>query len=1007
MARLYFYAYFFLLISLTPLEAFPPQLIRSEWQSRSHYSITLTGIFRAAASFIEEYDLLNTTESDPNRRVSMYFGEDGSSLKTFLQTINKIVAFENEIQRDFASVAFYHVNAEQIITAHNYIRSLRRQIQTLASSDKPDIELIQEKLGYCLYTIQAFYSNTNWVELNGDTHYADFGQENVTLIDIADSTEKSCKSCGKDNSGIFNCTDNIITTKLTSGYKAGQDISKPTEPLGAIFGKCSHGTSDDSSRTDPATGGIYKGRVSMNSAPHHKWHHQAWEAAAKATHHFLMDKKVLHIKSRQEVTKNSLAFVIDLTGSMSGEIAGVKRATVKLVEESRNSIFVPEKYILVTFSDPENLTTAKETTDWNQMIDFLQALSVSGGGDCPEYALSGMLLAINMSNPGSQIIFCSDADAKDEDKHDDVVEGLKSKSLKTTFLLTNTCTARKRRDTHRQKRSTGYKIFEDIAAETGSQVLRTTTSEIETDVERVVKTSLPSSIVNVKWYLWKTSLSSTVKINVDSSITALIIQISGPTANSDVTLRDPTDSEVTFSTDGKTISLSFNDMTMSIQSPMAGNWTLIRNTMSSTWNLNVTAQSDIDFSVNLLETSDDGMAYQVYTNPVLGFNYTVAIDVQNLPANATIDRVLLLDNTWSEVNVLQLTNVTSEGVPRFSSALTIDEKVSGVQIEGTDASGNPIVRVTRFEIMPVGVRVKILPSTDDLKFNDQSMVTYEITNTGNVEASFKVDISDDKGYLLSSNSTDINLQAGETEVKTINLNGTQSGSTVKVQLVVSLWNSTEVLQTESRRYYVSDVQKLECKIVYQSPQCPDESLTTKTCDDYRWNGRAQISFYVKKPSQIVISNTEVEVEYENITNTNDSLNVNISGHCCIQSVQLRAYDDDGYIADCQFLFSNGTIQAVEPETTTEPTTITTSMEETTTDPYTTTTEENTPTEEWTTTTLEPMTTPTETESDNLETTTGLISDTTTVEESTTEPPITTITTTMTTTTTEEGTITTE
>lgn len=58
------------------------------------------------------------------------------------------------------------------------------------------------------------------------------------------------------------------------------------------------------------------------------------------------------------------------------------------------------------------------------------------------------------------------------------------------------------------------------------------------------------------------------------------------------------------------------------------------------------------------------------------------------------------------------------------------------------------------------------------------MVTYEITNTGNVEASFKVDISDDKGYLLSSNSTDINLQAGETEVKTINLNGTQSGSTV-------------------------------------------------------------------------------------------------------------------------------------------------------------------------------------------------------------------------------------
>lgn len=63
-------------------------------------------------------------------------------------------------------------------------------------------------------------------------------------------------------------------------------------------------------------------------------------------------KEVLYIKSKQEVVKNSLAFVIDVTGSMADEIVAVIRATVKLVQESRNSIFLPEKYILVTFSDP-------------------------------------------------------------------------------------------------------------------------------------------------------------------------------------------------------------------------------------------------------------------------------------------------------------------------------------------------------------------------------------------------------------------------------------------------------------------------------------------------------------------------------------------------------------------------------------------------------------------------------------------------------------------------------
>jgi hypothetical protein len=51
-------------------------------------------------------------------KIVSYIGlfSDGNSLRKFLETINKIVASENEIQRDFASVAFYHVNAEQIRT---------------------------------------------------------------------------------------------------------------------------------------------------------------------------------------------------------------------------------------------------------------------------------------------------------------------------------------------------------------------------------------------------------------------------------------------------------------------------------------------------------------------------------------------------------------------------------------------------------------------------------------------------------------------------------------------------------------------------------------------------------------------------------------------------------------------------------------------------------------------------------------------------------------------------
>jgi hypothetical protein len=75
MAGSYVYACFCLLVSLVSLAAFPPQNIPSEWQSRSHYSITVNGIFRAAASFIDEYNLVNTTETDQSLKVTMYFGE--------------------------------------------------------------------------------------------------------------------------------------------------------------------------------------------------------------------------------------------------------------------------------------------------------------------------------------------------------------------------------------------------------------------------------------------------------------------------------------------------------------------------------------------------------------------------------------------------------------------------------------------------------------------------------------------------------------------------------------------------------------------------------------------------------------------------------------------------------------------------------------------------------------------------------------------------------------------
>lgn len=60
--------------------------------------------------------------------------------------------------------------------------------------------------------------------------------------------------------------------------------------LNGIYGKCSHGTPNDTSRTFPATGGIYKGRSIQNEAPHSYLHSAAAGMAVKATEYYLINE---------------------------------------------------------------------------------------------------------------------------------------------------------------------------------------------------------------------------------------------------------------------------------------------------------------------------------------------------------------------------------------------------------------------------------------------------------------------------------------------------------------------------------------------------------------------------------------------------------------------------------------------------------------------------------------------------------------------------------------------
>lgn len=54
------------------------------------------------------------------------------------------------------------------------------------------------------------------------------------------------------------------------------------------------------------------------------------------------------------------------------------------------------------------------------------------------------ILGIQKSNPKSKIYLCTDADAKDEERADEVTAALKAKELTPIYLLTGQCSRRKR-----------------------------------------------------------------------------------------------------------------------------------------------------------------------------------------------------------------------------------------------------------------------------------------------------------------------------------------------------------------------------------------------------------------------------------------------------------------------------------------------------------------------------------------------------------------------------------
>ncbi|XP_063436302.1 uncharacterized protein LOC134717738 [Mytilus trossulus] len=738
---------------------FARSLRDGNWRTKTHLDITGPGTFRA----ISKYTIANKGVGS----LDDFFRDDPNGKNTMFEKVfalRKAVADTQENRKD---TAYFHCHADQIFLAHNFVKSCKQKL----IARKDDIDEFVKQLGECLYTIQSFYSNTNWVEMNGGIAYEDFGIND--LMEVAALEEDTCLDNADYNSG---CKNNIrVNGKLTSGYHHGRGNTKPAKAIGSSTGKCSHGGPDDDSRKLVARCGINKDSITPAWSPHSHLHNQAYTAAVQATENFLVAngtgvlytigptlfEDVFHVKRRKDMT---LAMAIDYTGSMADDIDAVKEYVLELLTNTVGSANEPADYVLSLFHDPESWNSAYKYEDGYEMINKVQTIESIGGDnpDCPEYAAAGMLAAIELMRDDSPLYVFTDADAKDANRMQEVIDAAKAKNISVSSLLTNQCDLKKRSALGRHERSaSSLSFFQQIAEATGGSVYETDKENIGNVLDTVIGETFPSSEIIIDSFDWSAAKTDDQNITVDSTITVLKISVTGSSAETDVDIYYANGTLETY-TSGKStrIYTSSGETIISIQHP-PGSIMKLRRNVNNDWKVNITAQSSIKINSELLEHTDTGDMVSVKGSPILDNNYTVALSVYGLVSNGTCHTIALTDNTGSVISVHEASQLQRDFDTLCAATFRTPHAEFQVKLYGNDDSGRPFTRKLSELYKPASVELIITASTDDVIIGKERLIGYQVINRGTVTETYQVSISDDHSFVHGTGTVEYTLLAGD------------------------------------------------------------------------------------------------------------------------------------------------------------------------------------------------------------------------------------------------------
>ncbi|HEX6100664.1 MAG TPA: VWA domain-containing protein [Thermoanaerobaculia bacterium] len=640
-------------------------------------------------------------------------------------------------------------------------------IQNLANCQKD--EALKE-MGRALHTLQDFYAHSNWVN-----HW---GGVNGSIYSMANPP--STLSCSPPTFGPGG---------VTTGYFSLFGFLYPspfiTQCATTPSNKCCHKelNKDDAGRP---------------------FHGPARSSAEAATSEFAQRVET-EIRSRYpgargeamvkllKKDQRDIAFVIDDTGSMSTDLAGVKSTVNSLVDSITAGDESP-RFSLYTFKDSTTFRGA--TCDPTEMKAKVAPLFASGGGDCPEMANSAQLAAAQALQKGGQIFLATDASPRDPGVAPTLLSVVQAKNINISVILTGNCTSdsslRAEADSHEDlisatavppvippsdlTSSSSQRAFGALAALSGGMLFRVSRIEFPQAAEIILNRTRPEN-ADVLYAIDNSGTGGkSYAVPVDSALEDVTFVVSRLQATGTFTLnlKRPDGSVVAAGDPGVSFTTISGVRAVKVDDPADGTWTMdvagtgkfvasvfgkseLNLTRFSFLQAPVLQRPEVDF------TPLPGLPVAGETTTgearVSGERSSVAFGLRN--PDATVIEPLAL--TEARENV-------------FQGDVAAPPTDFLVYANGVDINGQPFQRVFRqfFKAQTVRVTPKVLFQT--VAPGASAPYEFDVTNLSGTAMSYVLYRNSASGYPVSGPSS-LSLAAGETKTVTLTVSVPASAAT--------------------------------------------------------------------------------------------------------------------------------------------------------------------------------------------------------------------------------------